>query len=418
MNISQLQEKIVRLEKELYQAQKQLSHTHDPTKISIELVKSRAYAFDSKTLSAEEVVKGCADSIDRYGFCLIESIIPTDNVPTIRQEVMEAQLAIARNLQAVSKLIDSRGYDDQELLATENVELRPVRRVGCPPKLPNDIVWMPEFARQLANPLVKATAKQVLDDHLRIGSLHAKIIDVSSADSNSEKISGFDRNGLPRMYSGGKDIRDWHSDWPHDPSAIGGDNPDENLGFIRQPFPDITMSLTMIWYLTSVDEKSGGTWVVPGSHRDKRSPRGPSDGITVTAPIPGEMQIKAKAGSVFIQDSRTWHSSPLHNLSLDKRVAVVNRWHPWWLSVDEYAPGSRYSVYCRTLSHSEYLALPAELQPLMRHLCPDEPDAIQQPLLDRAKAAAQHTIWGHRQVAENLDSLAQANKHIRVPLIQ
>ena len=177
------------------------------------------------------------------------------------------------------------------------------------------------------------------------------------------------------------------------------------------------MGLTMVWYLTDVDENSGGTWVVPCSHREKRTPRGPSDGITVSAPIPGEMQVTATAGSVFIQDSRTWHGSPFHNFSTRERVAVVNRWHPWWLSVDNYAPGSRYNVYSRPLSHSEYLALPTKLQPLMRHLCPDEPDAIQQPVLDRAKAVSLRTQWGYRQLEENPDSLAQANAHIRVPVL-
>ena len=39
--------------------------------------------------------------------------------------------------------------------------------------------------------------------------------------------------------------------------------------------------------MTDVDENSGGTFCVPGAHRDTRNPRGPTDGITVTAPIPG-----------------------------------------------------------------------------------------------------------------------------------
>jgi len=66
------------------------------------------------------------------------------------------------------------------------------------------------------------------------------------------------------------------------------------------------------------------------------------------------------------------------------------------------------------LAHSEYLALPVDLQPLMRHLCPDEQDTLQQPVLDRAKAAAMRTNWGFQQLEENPDSLSQANAHIRV----
>ena len=71
----------------------------------------------------------------------------------------------------------------------------------------------------------------------------------------------------------------------------------------------------IIFYLNDVDEKSGGTWVIPGSHKDKRTPEAQKDNITLTAPISGEMQVRSRAGSVFIQDSRLWHSSPLHNFS-------------------------------------------------------------------------------------------------------
>jgi ectoine hydroxylase-related dioxygenase (phytanoyl-CoA dioxygenase family) len=42
------------------------------------------------------------------------------------------------------------------------------------------------------------------------------------------------------------------------------------------------------------------------------------------APMPGEQQITAAAGSVFVQDSRNWHSAP-HNVSEDARISVIDR---------------------------------------------------------------------------------------------
>ena len=411
MNISQLQDKVARQEQELEKTRQQLAQaSHDPATFTTELAQSRAYAFDPTTRPVEEVVEGCTNSLSRYGFCVIENVIPTYEVPAICQEILEAQAKVGRNIRAIRELVDSEGLNDQELLASDKVSLRPVRRVGRPPKPPNDIVWMPKYARHLANPVVTAVARQVLDDHLRIAQLHPRIIAASSPDGTPGGFGSVDHRGRA-------DTREWHTDWPHDLSAYGSDNPNENVGCIRQPFPDITMCLVMIWYLTDVDENSGGTWVVPGSHKDKRTPRGPSDEITVSAPIPGDMQVTATAGSVYIQDSRSWHASAMHNPSGQERVAVVNRWCPWWLSVDDYAPGSRYNMVCRPISHTEYLALPTELQPLMRHLCPDEPDAIQQPVLDRAKAASLRTRWGFRQLEENSDSLTQANAHIRVPVL-
>jgi len=411
VNISKLQDKVVRQEQELEKTRQQLAQaSHDPATFTTELAQSRAYAFDPTTRPVEEVVEGCTNSLSRYGFCVIENVIPTYEVPAICQEILEAQAKVGRNIRAIRELVDSEGLNDQELLASDKVSLRPVRRVGRPPKPPNDIVWMPKYARHLANPVVTAVARQVLDDHLRIAQLHPRIIAASSPDGTPGGFGSVHHRGRA-------DTREWHTDWPHDLSAYGSDNPNENAGCIRQPFPDITMCLVMIWYLTDVDENSGGTWVVPGSHKDKRNPRGPSDEITVSAPIPGDMQVTATAGSVYIQDSRSWHASAMHNPSGQERVAVVNRWCPWWLSVDDYAPGSRYNMVCRPISHTEYLALPTELQPLMRHLCPDEPDAIQQPVLDRAKAASLRTRWGFRQLEENSDNLTQANAHIRVPVL-
>lgn len=99
------------------------------------------------------------------------------------------------------------------------------------------------------------------------------------------------------------------------------------------PFPDVCMCLSAVWMLTDTCPSSGGTFVVPFSHRDYRNPFGPEDGVTRSAPIPGELQITAPAGSVYLQDTRTWHSSTLHNSSGSDRIAMVCRYAPWWLSV-------------------------------------------------------------------------------------
>ena len=120
------------------------------------------------------------------------------------------------------------------------------------------------------------------------------------------------RDASERLFCGysGPDGREWHTDWPHDLSDRGGQ---AQGGPIRQPFPDVCMCLSMVWYMIDADSSSGGTFCLPGSHRDTRNPRGPYDGITVTAPIPDELQIHAPAGSVFIQDSRMWHSTACSN---------------------------------------------------------------------------------------------------------
>ncbi len=420
MNISALYAKAARLERELREIRERIAQAeHDPKAVADDLARNRGYAFSAAALSVDEVVEGCADSLDRYGFCVIDNLIPNGVVDAIREEVKAARLKIDRNHQALQELLGGSlktlkiGAKEEALLtdpaAADKVELRPARRVGHPPKLPNDIVWMPRYAQHLANPFVTGVARRVLDDHLRIAQLHLRIIDAAKPDGTPGGFGAAHRRGRP-------DTREWHTDWPHDMTAYGRGDPGRNIGCIRQPFPDVAMCLVLIWYLTDVDEDSGGTWVVPGSHKDTRNPRGASDGITCTAPIPGDMQITAAAGSVYIQDSRSWHASPLHNTSGRERIAVVNRWCPWWFAVDDYAPHGINNTVCQPLSHSEYLALPTELQPLMRHLCPEEQDTVQQPLLDRAVEADVWTRRAFKQLEEDPDSLLQANAHIRVPV--
>jgi len=413
MNIHELQAKEARLAREWQETRDLLAQaTHDSEAVTRDLICSRAYAFNAATDPIEKVVEGCADALGRYGFCVIDDVIPTDQVDAIRDEAVAAHVTVSENIKAIRAFFQDKDLSPQDVLhqaAANNLALRPVRRTGHPPKPPNDIIWMPKYAKHLANPVVTAVARHVLDDHLRIAQLHSRIIATDKADGTRGGF-GSDKN------RGRADTREWHTDWPHDLSAYGRDNPLENAGCIRQPFPDVTMCLVMIWYLTDVDENSGGTWAVPGSHRDKRNPRGPSDDITVTAPIPGDMQVRANAGSVFIQDSRNWHASAMHNPSGRDRVAVVNRWCPWWVAVDDYAPGDTVNtnMVCRPLSHSEYLDLPKDLQPLMRHLCTDERDTLQAPVLDRAREAGLRNQLGFRKLEENPDGLVGANDHIRV----
>ena len=73
------------------------------------------------------------------------------------------------------------------------------------------------------------------------------------------------------------------------------------------------MALTMIWYLTDGNERTGATWIVPGSHRDHRNPRGPHDGMTVSAPIPGELQAVGSVDAVLDAELRQGPTTAHHS---------------------------------------------------------------------------------------------------------
>ena len=135
------------------------------------MARTRGYALDAASLPADQVVSGCVESIRRYGFTVIDHVIPAGQVAAVRDEVIAAERIIGRNIAAIRDL--QSGTTGAEIPA---VELRPVRHAGHPPKPPNDIVWLPRYARHLANPVVTALARRVLDDHLRIAQLHLRII--------------------------------------------------------------------------------------------------------------------------------------------------------------------------------------------------------------------------------------------------
>ena len=382
---------------------------------SINKSDKRFYAFDFNVLSSKKLIQESSNCIKKYGFCVIDNLIPSKLIKTIRQEIIDAQNESSKNVKLIKQILEKdKKISEKKLIKNKKIQLRSTGREGRISKPPNDIIWMPKYAKQLANEFVIDLAKNILDQQVKIAHLHSRIIPVTDPKDESNILLRNDLLGLPRIDKGPADSRDWHTDWPHDPSAYGGKNPDENVGFIRSPFPDVVMCLVMIWYFNDVDDKSGGTWVVPGSHKDNRNPRGPFDDITLTAPIPGETQIKAKSGSVFIQDSRLWHSAPMNNYSQNKRVAVVNRWCPWWLALNEYAPKSRFNNVCRPLSHNEYLKLPKKLKPLMRHLCPKEEDTIDKLMLEYSNLASERTKWAYLQLKENPYNLAHANDKIIV----
>ena len=173
-------------------------------------------------------------------------------------------------------------------------------------------------------------------------------------------------------------------DWPHDPGS------GSHVGAVTQPYPDLCLSLSTVFYLSPVDAQRGGTWAVPFSSQDteRRNPRGPADGMDDSAPIPGEQQMVAPAGSIFIQDSRCWHSTPA-NLSDAARLAVVVRYVPGWMSVEfgrneTGYPGANFA----RIPRDTWLRMSPPVRELFRHRAEGEADALQ-PLKLATRAAPQ-----------------------------
>ncbi len=181
MNITELYDRSARLEAELRETRELLARaTHDPGALAEELAQTRTYAFSAKADPMETAISGCADSLRRYGYCVIDNVIPGEEVETIRDEIVAADVRIKGNIAAINAFFEDKPELDAQpaldLAQANGLELRSVRRAGHPPKPPNDIVWMPSYAQHLTHPAVTGIACRILDDHLRIAQLHTRII--------------------------------------------------------------------------------------------------------------------------------------------------------------------------------------------------------------------------------------------------
>ena len=295
-------------------------------------------------------------------FCVIEGVIPAAQVDAVRESVLvgrrrlQAERMTARERQQGGGSSGAGIKQDAEI--NPNGQPDPIRPPEPPPEI-NDIACNELFAEHLAEPRLMAVAKTMLDTHLRI----------AQTEVNKSRAPGATLASLER--------RGWHSDWPHDLTAYNANSlePWKHCGAVAQPFPDVCMALSTVWYLgpDDVTPFNGGTWVVPRSHLDPRNPRGPDDGIDARSPIPGEFQVSGAAGSVFVQDTRLWHAGA-PNQSEQPRHAAVCRYAPWWLSVEEFGNPGR----CRTFVPRDVFArLKPEVQLLYRHCAEQSGDFIQ-----------------------------------------
>lgn len=151
------------------------------------------------------------------------------------------------------------------------------------------------------------------------------------------------------------------------------------------------MALTSIFYLNDFDDVSGGTIVMPGSHKDKRKPRDPQSGINVAEPLDGEIRFCGPKRSVLLMDSRLWHTPPFSNHGTTDRVAVVARRAPWWVNTNDYASASRFNMVNRPVSKTEWESFPEALRPVTLIFCPEIENSIHKELLIISEAAALST---------------------------
>ena len=217
------------------------------------------------------------------GFCIVEGVISKDCVAKVRDEVLRAECEQHKRTEVKREKTRSRGHRVS------------ARGVGA---LRQVINYTQCFAPYVADRRIMEIVEGVFGPWTRISCTDCII----------------NQPGNDRGY--------WHADWPYNRT---------NASHIPSPYPDTPLHLSTIWMLSPFSLETGGTLVIPGSHRTADNPASGHMSVDQDALYPTEMNVTGSPGSVFVADSRLWHSTA-PNRNSAPRVALLVRYAPWWLN--------------------------------------------------------------------------------------
>ncbi len=118
-----------------------------------------------------------------------------------------------------------------------------------------------------------------------------------------------------------------HAGWHHDVGLLG----------IYHPMS--VMMLKVFFLLTDVDANSGGTAMVPGSHRlpmDFQFPK-----VDDPRAMPGSVQMTGKAGDAYLFNGRVYHCAVNNDSDNARRVLIYNYGHFYMKIWKGYEPSAR-----------------------------------------------------------------------------
>lgn len=266
------------------------------------------------------------------GFCIVENVIPKDKVGEVRDSVIAAIDKEKIRMDEAQAKIRGRGH--RIGVAGVHSVLQLIRETQS-------------FVPYMADDRVLGIAEAMFGPYVKTSATIALM-------NNPGNVRGY-----------------WHSDWPFNQTVAN---------HVPAPYPDAALHLSSIWMLTPFNDVTGGTLVVPGSHRMPNNPSG-GNGVDPDAPYPTELNATGDPGSVLLFDSRLWHAVP-PNKSDSPRIAITIRFAPWWLNMEVEKVGSpeHQRIVVETkgkgvptplVPRSIYDNLPDKIKPLYRHWVED-----------------------------------------------
>lgn len=118
-----------------------------------------------------------------------------------------------------------------------------------------------------------------------------------------------------------------HAHWHHDVGMHG----------VFHPFS--LMMVKVFYLLTDVEGDSGGTAMVPGSHRFPMDFRFPQ--VDDPRDMPGAVQMTGKAGDAYLFNGRVYHCAVNNASDRPRKVLIVNYGHFWMKVWQGYEPSAR-----------------------------------------------------------------------------
>jgi ectoine hydroxylase-related dioxygenase (phytanoyl-CoA dioxygenase family) len=118
-----------------------------------------------------------------------------------------------------------------------------------------------------------------------------------------------------------------HADWHHDVGQRGVYHP-------------MSILMAKVFYLLSdVGPNSGGTAMIPGSHRLPMNFEFPH--VSDPKQMPGIVQMTGKAGTAYMFNGRIYHAAVNNESDVPRRVLIFNYGHLWMKQWPGYEPSQR-----------------------------------------------------------------------------
>jgi hypothetical protein len=118
-----------------------------------------------------------------------------------------------------------------------------------------------------------------------------------------------------------------HAGWHHD------------VGMRGVYHPRSLLMLKVFYLLSDVDADSGGTALIPGSHRFPETWRYPD--VDEPRDMPGAVQMTGRAGDAYLFSGRIYHCAVNNRSERERRVLIYNYGHFWMKIWPGYEPSER-----------------------------------------------------------------------------